>query len=288
MKTKHYLVIFAIAFLAAIQLPFIFGQSDSDSLKYYQAVAKNSPAFYLDVAKGNIPGHASMNKFGHNATATAGDDIWAGDGVYAFYPATAQSMDIQSTEAADTAAGTGARSVTVFGLDENWEEISETKELKGGTAVDLDNKYIRMFRAFVSEAGSGKTNAGDITVEIKGAATVAIFIADGEGQTQQAIYTVPAGKSAYFIKGYVGLMNDNKGGEDGSFQWLMRANNGANGAWQVKGHVGLVNIGSSHWQYEYGIPAGPIPEKTDVRVKLVAASDTMSCVAGFDLILVDD
>ena len=41
--------------------------------------------FYLEVAKGNIEGHDHVNKFGHNPTASGGDDIW---GALAGFPGT--------------------------------------------------------------------------------------------------------------------------------------------------------------------------------------------------------
>jgi hypothetical protein len=99
---------------------------------------------------------------------------------------------------------------------------------------------------------------------------------------------VPNNKTAYFIKGYVALATGDKTAENGTFRWLIRLNNGLNGAWLVQGEVGLVNLGSSHWQYEYGVPAGPLPEKTDIRIALVTESTTFDTVAGFDLVLVDN
>ena len=244
--------------------------------------------FMLEVSKGNVPGHTAINKFGQNPTADTGDDIWGGDGTYDFYPSTAQSMEILSTSASDDVGGTGAIQVLVQGLDSNWEEVTETVTLDGTTPVALQNQYIRMYRAYVVEAGSSNSNIGDITVEIVGSSTVAIFIGAGGGQTQHAIYTIPGGKTGYFVKGYVGLSNSNKNGEDGTFRWLLRLNNGLNGAWLTQGEVGLVNIGSSYWQYEYGVPAGPLPEKTDIRIELTTASATMDAVAGFDILLVDN
>ena len=99
---------------------------------------------------------------------------------------------------------------------------------------------------------------------------------------------VPAGKTAYFVKGYVAMMNTDKNGTDATFKWYMRGNNGGPYCWQTKGEVGLVNIGNSYWIYEYGIPAGPIPAKTDVRIAMTQASETHSVEGGFDLLLVDN
>jgi len=250
--------------------------------------------FYMNVSKGDIPGHSHINKFGHNSTATTGDDVWGGGGVYPFYPTAAVNVDIVSTSTSDDEGSTGAIQVIVMGLDSNWNEQQETVTLNGTGVVQLSNTYIRLFRAFVYEAGTGNTNVGNITVYARStgsgvtAGDVGIYIGAGDGQTLHCIYTIPSGKTGYFIKGYVGLSNSNKNGEDGTFRWLMKLNNGINGAWLTQGEVGLVNIGSSYWQYEYGVPAGGIPEKTDIKINLHFASAAMDTVGGFDIVLVDN
>jgi hypothetical protein len=254
----------------------------------------------LELAKGNIPGHSHINKFGHLAAATTGDDIWGGGGVYPFYPTAAVAIDIVSSSIEDdpdkggATPGTGAFQVIVYGLDSNWNIQTETVTLNGQGVVQLTKTYVRLYRAFVYEAGTGNGNAGNITVYARANGSgltigdVGIYIAAAGGQTQHAIYTVPNGKTAYFIKGYVSLLNDTFQGESGTFRWLMRLNDGVNGAWLTQGEMGLINIGSSHWQYEYGVPAGPIPGRTDIRIELTTATAAMDTAAGYDLILVDD
>jgi len=242
------------------------------------------------VAKGNIPGHSAVNKFGHNpAVAVTGEDVWSGGGTYAFYPDTAHGMVLVADSSADSVGGTGALTVQVYGLDSNWAEINETVTTAGTDEVALANKYIRMYRAIVLTAGSLEINSGAISIRTASDSTVGAYIAANDGQTQQAIYTVPAGKSAYFVKGYVAMGNDDKNGVDAKFKWKARPNNGVNGAWATKGYVELINIGSSWWQYLYGVPNGPIPEKTDIRIECFETSDAAtSATGGFDLVLVDD
>jgi len=244
-------------------------------------------SFLVEVAKGNVPGHMIVNKFGHNpAVPTTGADIWGGGGTYAFYPTTAQTMTAQSTSANDDVAGTGARTVIFYGLDANWELAQETIEMDGTTGVVLTNTYTRMFRGIVVSVGTAESNLGAITVT--GGGDTAIYIDIDDGQTQQAIYTIPAGYTAMFLKGYVALGNDNKNGVDGTFQWQGRLNNGFTGAWATKGQVTLVNIGSSHFVYEYGAPAGMLPEKTDIRIRVTDTDATIDGIGGYDLLLVQD
>jgi len=243
--------------------------------------------FYLSVAEGKVDGYSSINKFGHNPLADSGDDVWGGGGEYNFYPISAEAMEIVSTSATDTVGGIGARTVLVYGLNESWDEVSEIVNMNGLTPVTLNHTYKRMYRGVVLTVGNNVTNIGDITVDSQVDGDTAIFIGANDGQTQHAIYTVPRGYNAYFIKGYVGLADDDKNGELAEFQWQARPNNGVTGAWAVKGEMGLNNLGSSHWQYEYGVPAGAIPEKTDIRIKVILATSHMGVVGGFDIVLVE-
>jgi len=250
--------------------------------------------FMLEVAKGDITGHSSINKFGHNLAATSGEDVWGGGGTYGFYPTESVTVDIKSSSANDTSAGTGARTVQVYGLDSSWELQDETVTLNGTTEVALANEYVRLFRGIVLTAGTNETNVGNITVQSSEAAggiadnTIGIYIVAGDGQTQHAIYTTPANTTAYFLKGYVGVADDDKNGEVAVFQWLARPNTVANGAWAVKGEMGCNTLGSGTWQYEYGVPSGGIPGKTDIRIKVLLATATLAVAGGFDLVLVDD
>jgi hypothetical protein len=259
--------------------------------------------FMLEVAKGNVPGHSVINKFGHNPDSQEGDveDVWGGGGLYGFYPATEQFIDIESSSVEDdiltagAIAGTGAHTVILQGLCEDstdWVQCETEVEMNGIAPVEVDTKFIRLFRAFVRTSGDNATNEGNITAYIRGAETLTntgIWISATHGQTQQAIYTVPSGKTAYFVKGYVGLSTSTVTQKQGTFNWMLRVNAfGPGGAWLTQGEVGLTNLGSNYWKYEYGIPAGPIPFKTDIRITLTESNDDFDTVAGYDLILVDD
>lgn len=263
------------------------GVSVTGPLNSSGAVQTSYENFLVEVAKGNVPGHSIVNKYGHNGSAEAGDDVWSGDGAYAFFPTNGQAVWAQSTSAADDIASTGCYSVIFYGLNSSWALANETVELDGTTPVALTNTYLRMFRGICLAVQGAESNVGTITVT-NSAGTVAINIAAGDGQTQQAIYTVPEDHRALFIKGYVGLANSDKNGQGGSFVQQMRVNNGASGAWQTKGQIGLLNIAQSYWQYSYGAPAGPIPERTDIRLRLKTAEATMDTVGGFDLLLIED
>jgi len=255
---------------------------------YLKRLTTASANIGFDIARGKVPGVTSISKFGNNPAADSGEDVWGGGGLYTFFPKTAKVCFLKSTSVDDDSGGSGAISVIVFGLDSNWKETQEMVTLNGVDSVELVNKYIRINTGLVYEVGGAYTNLGDIDVWSTGTDTVGMFIQAGDGRTQLAIYTIPAGKTGYLLDGFVALTNDDKNGQGGTFQWLVRENNGVNRAWLVQGEMGLINIGSSNWQRKHVVPPGPFLEKTDIRVRLSDASATMQAVAGFDLILVED
>jgi hypothetical protein len=138
---------------------------------------------------------STLFKFGHNPSIGATEeDIWSTGGSLS-YLSSAETLDVVSADAADAAAGTGARTVEIQGLDNAYLEISETVTLAGLSSVETTNSYLRVHRMIVRTAGSGEANAGIITATASTAATVQGQIDAGENQTLQVLYTVPANKT---------------------------------------------------------------------------------------------
>ena len=108
--------------------------------------------WYTEVAKGNVPGHSLVHKFG----ATDAGTTMAPVTVSGFYrvPTAATALEFVSDDANDDAAGTGAREVTVVGLDENWAEVTQTVVTDGLTPVALGTDLIRLYRWYVSSSGT--------------------------------------------------------------------------------------------------------------------------------------
>jgi len=235
--------------------------------------------FLIDVAMGLYDNMSIVNKFGANPDVDSGsvpEDVWGYGGVYGFYPTAAEGMEIVSTSASDT------EDIFIQGLDSSWNVISETKTLNGQTAVALDNDYIRVFRAYNTGAND---LVGNVSVRMdSGAATVAAYIIAAENQTQQTIYTIPAGKTGYFLQGYVAMVD---AGASRTCRMIYQVRP-FGGVFQIKGEVGLTTGGNTHWQYRYQGPP-PIPEKSDIRIRVTEASSAdMKMVGGYDILLVDN
>jgi hypothetical protein len=162
---------------------------------------KHEP-FELQVARGQIAFHKTIFKFGFNPDIDNSlETIWTEGGLYS-YLSSASILKVSSSSTADDEGSTGAETVQIYGLDADYNEINEVIILDGQTAVDSTKEYLRINRMIVRSAGSGGTNAGIIYV---GTGTVTSGVPTnkyatinvGDGQSLMALWTVPAGYTAY-------------------------------------------------------------------------------------------
>ena len=149
--------------------------------------------FDLQVSRSQIMGHALQNIYGYQtAVTTTNIPLWENAAAYV-YPVAATSMNLVSTNAADTAT------ITISGLDANFKPITEAVVLNGTTAVATINAFIRVNSMQVS-VGSLTNPAGTITLKDPTNTTTYAQINTGIGRTQMSIYTVPAGYTFYLSR----------------------------------------------------------------------------------------
>ena len=151
------------------------------------------------VARGLVPQMTFNNKFGRNIATATGDAIWSLSTAYT-EPASAQLCNVVSTDVNDdgSPAGTGARTVTITGINDSYDIVTETVTMNGTTNVSTVNKYWNIHRAFVATAGTDTGAIGTITIISTAAGTPTIGnIAIGYNQTQSTVYMVPRNYSAY-------------------------------------------------------------------------------------------
>jgi hypothetical protein len=182
--------------------------------------------FWIDVARGVIDGTWDVvSKFGANpSVGTTQEDIWDGGGAYTGFLQAADTMVVAAggDVADDDDGGAGARTITIQGLDSNWDAAEETITLAGADeSAPTATSFIRVFRAWVASVGTyGVANTGDITIATDTAGTVVAKILAGQGQTNMAIYTVPDGSAALVI--HVSASIDTT--KSGDFEWVQRQN----------------------------------------------------------------
>lgn len=146
-----------------------------------------------------------ISMHGHR-TVIDGDlsTVWPGSGDNPTWPAAEVSTEIISSDAADDGApvGTGARTVTIYYLDDAFVERSSTLTMNGTTAVAGPTDFYRLQRMVVATVGSGGVAAGTITLQtLTSGADKYGVIPLGANESHSAYRTVPVGKS--YIPRYI-------------------------------------------------------------------------------------
>lgn len=163
-------------------------------------------AFSVNIALGNLPGASLINKFGRNPNVPTGSFVpvtLLGNNNWQLQAPTAVRIKAGGN-AADTAAGAGAREITIQGLDTNFEEVEEAVATAGAAASSpTTTQFWRVYRMWVSGVGTyGGANVGNITVENAAGGTDLIQILANTGQTQFAAWTVPGNKQAILVSAF--------------------------------------------------------------------------------------
>ena len=148
------------------------------------------------VSRGFVKGESPYRKFGASANIGTSATM-INHSVVATVPhveLTAIPVEVLSANATDDSGNTGATSLFIEGVGENWQLQSETLTLNGTTVVRSTKNYHHVFRGYVSAVGTYMgSNAGNITIRANNAGTTYEVIATGLGQTLTTGYIVPLG-----------------------------------------------------------------------------------------------
>lgn len=237
------------------------------------ALGKNE-VFTLQLARGHIPNHTSIHKFGavpamsQNASGT----IWdVNDTIYPWDVFdTAGILTVSIVNASDN-----GKSITIIGLDDNFKEISETIIVSSSTTVNSTLQFKRVYRAYLTDAA---TNIGNITITKNG--STVLKITAGKAQTLMAIYTIPADKTGYLIKGACSIQAGADATGDMFVRYYGQQSFRIGHSFEVSGTGGL-------YTYDFSTPM-PIPEKSDIDVRASVRTNNARLTAAFDMILIDN
>lgn len=164
------------------------------------------------VALGRINGATPLYLNGVNgASTTTYETLWDNSSLYTFLATNMAAPTLVSSSANDTAAGTGARTVLVSGVNSSFVEVSETVTLNGVGAVALANSYMSINSMRVLTAGTGGTNAGTLTLASSTPTTHALM-AISASMTTSFMYTVPADKTLMMLDLCVATRSATAGG----------------------------------------------------------------------------
>jgi len=230
-----------------------------------------SEPFELQVARRQIPGHTFVHRMARvpsmsvNTTGTLWD---VNDTVYPWSAwDTAGTISIARASASDA-----DKNVIVVGLDEDYNEFTETITLTAASG----NTSINDFKRIESVRMNGTSvNVGNVTIT-KGGTTVARINA-GIGQSLMGIYTVPAGYTAYLTQG---VMTIQEGADaTGTFYYRIPGDR------FLVGHT--FEVASSEYHYGFTCPFA-LPEKSDLDVRATVRTNNAILTAAYDLILIQN
>lgn len=166
---------------------------DGTISKDYGAISTRPSDYHSEVALNRRQGATTWNKFGYNSDVddTGDQEIIASWGGVFQYLTTGETIDIVSSSANDTNGGTGINSVVVYGVDENWDSAIEVVTMNGTSTVTTSSQWIGINRVAVFLSGSGRKNAGTISVTATTSGYDMAEMPVTEGVTQQMVFYVP-------------------------------------------------------------------------------------------------
>ena len=211
--------------------------------------------YRFQIARGAIPGAAPIFLTSNNPVVTVTPEtIWKVGGTYP-WPNYSTTLSISSTDADDNIAGTGARLLFIDGLDINYAQISEVVILNGTTSVNTTQDFYRINDAIIISAGSSWSNEGEIDILHNG--TIVSRISELEGESHQAVYTVPANHTLF-----TGTFSVSSGKSDEV----------AVTAWVRPNITGVMFLSSTTYAYQNtwifeNYNEFPFPEKTDFEIR---------------------
>ena len=227
--------------------------------------------FALDVSRGLIPGHTNVFVGGRNRQVPNNTEAtcWNVGGLYPWsaWNAGAGTLSLVSDNVLDTGI-----TVLLDGLDANYNIQTEIITVNDGTPVTTSKQFLRLNSA--TNIGS-KPCVGNINISRNG--TVVGRISPDKQATSMAIYTVPAGHTAFSVWA--------------DFSVLGTASAEIRAYWRFHGGV-FVGVYASFvtgqtYQSAPLLP-GRIPEKTDIDNRVANGTNNLQASSNQQLLLIEN
>ena len=165
--------------------------------------------FFLEICKGNVPGHRFMNAMGEFQSgniSAAGEDVCRSEDVggparLPAPPDVGEQMTIVSTSTADAAAGLGVQTLRLEYLDATGAEQTEDITMNGTTDVNTVATNIRFVNdMYALTVGATGVSVGNITcIAFGGAIATDLyqFIVTGGNKSLVPHRMIPLGKTLH-------------------------------------------------------------------------------------------
>ena len=257
------------------------GDSRFSNIIYSENVnVKENVDPYLQISKGLINGSKPVFVSGININIES-QGVWGGVGDY---------VDIVSDWVSDTPLGIGAHTLSITGLNQDYDEVTETINMNGTTKVRTTNRYQIIHKMTVLEAGSAGINVGTISSQradstLWAGATltgvVGPHIVIGSNESQSCIYQVPNGHTLYLCNYKVGSNKVTQLTGQAVHSFLAKP---FEGVYNLKEST-ATNIYSNS-AYRPFNPPMKIVQKTTIKLQSKTDYEGMECYGSFNGVLV--
>ena len=205
-----------------------------------------------------------------------------------------------STDDDGSPAGTGANTITVTYLDDNFDQATEVITLNGTTEVEMTEQNISFIqKAEITTSGTGLASAGAITIaDVTGGGVHAIIDA-GSKESGNCTWKIPAGHTGY-VHGFWYDVDSVAAGQGTAEIALQVAHAEASGvanseSWRTVAKVTVVENdndvvaatgGNSNNMGSFSFPGNVpfvVPAKAMVRLAGKAHSTAVAATCGFSM-----
>ena len=227
--------------------------------------------FNLDVSRGAVPGTTNVFVGGRNRSVPNNTEAscWNIGGLYPWsaWDAGAGTLSLVSDNAADTAI-----TILLDGLDANYVQQTEVVTLNGTSPVVSTKQFLRLNSA--TNIG-GKAIVGTVNISIRG--TTIGRIEASKQATSMAVYTVPAGHTAFSVWADFAVL----GTASAEIKAYWRFHNGV--------FVGIYSsfVTGNTYQAMPPLP-GRIPEKTDIDNRVANGTNNLQASSNQQLLLIEN
>ena len=243
--------------------------------------------YTYDIAEENIADHDTFRALGYNSNVDATEeDLWEVGGAYVF-PTAGMGLELHSSSDQDSGAGgvnpagTGVRSVEILYLDDTWVEQAETVVIDGTTVVTtIATDILRINGFHAMTTGTGMAAAGNIELRHLADTPIYSYIAIGNNEALQAIWTVPMGKMAYLTDWHFEAASTT------ASRWarfILKATVHGDGTYAAglfhSQDIGILLEGSANAHFTLPLK---LPAKVDIKISMIASGADVVCAGAFE------
>jgi hypothetical protein len=172
--------------------PLLNSPQDVVISKDFDSVSTRPTDYNAECVLGRREGVTVWNKMGYNLLIGTTPEIIAAWSTPLDFLTVGETISIVSSSVNDiVTTGTGARTISITGVDSNWDPQVEVVNMNGTTPVVTVTTWIGINEVVITEAGTDQGNDGDITITSVGSGYNMAQMPAGDGVTQQCLFYVP-------------------------------------------------------------------------------------------------